>query len=79
LGPEIRAEIRGFFDEQIGWVEHQLAEARRQKELRVDHPVRQIAASIFGMIEGAMLLARAAEDGGVLADAVAGSMAIVFA
>jgi TetR/AcrR family transcriptional repressor of nem operon len=79
LDAEIRAEVRGFFDEQIGWVESQLAEARRQGELRVDHPVRQLAASIFGTIEGAMLLAKAAGETGVLADAVAGSMALVFA
>jgi len=79
LDPDIRAEVRGFFDEQIAWVEFQLAEAQRQGDLRVSHPLRQLAASVFGMVEGAMLLARAAGDSGVLSDAIAGAMAMVFA
>lgn len=78
LEPEIRDEVRGFFDEQILWVEGELIEARERGEIRLAEPARQLAASIFGMIEGGMLLARAKNDASVLADAVAGSLAMVF-
>ncbi|MES1258314.1 MAG: TetR/AcrR family transcriptional regulator [Acidobacteriota bacterium] len=78
LAPEVQAEVRGFFDEQIAWVEAQLSEARAHGELRVKQPARQLATSIFGMVEGGMLLARASGDPGMLAEAIAGSMSLVF-
>jgi len=78
LAPEIQAEVRGFFEEQIAWVEAQLIDARAQGELDVKQPARQLAISIFGMIEGGMLLARASDDTGVLAEAIAGSLSLVF-
>jgi len=79
LEPEIRDQIRGFFEEQIAWVEAQLIQARQHGELLCGHNAHQLAASIFGMIEGGMLLARAADDTGILADAIRGSLALVFA
>jgi TetR/AcrR family transcriptional repressor of nem operon len=79
LDREIRDEVRGFFDEQIEWVENQLVEARAYGELRREIPARQLAASVFGMIEGGMLLARARNDDAVLAEAIAGSLSLVFA
>lgn len=79
LEPEIRDEVRGFFDEQIAWMEVQLRQAGADGDLRTDCPALQLAASIFGMIEGGMLLARAKNDIAVLADAVTGSLSLVFA
>ncbi len=78
LEPDVRDEVRGFFDEQIAWVEALLVEAREMGELRTGCPARQLAASIFGMIEGGMLLARARNDEAVLVQAIAGSMWLVF-
>jgi TetR/AcrR family transcriptional repressor of nem operon len=78
LESDVRGEVRDFFDEQIAWVEAQLVEARTQGELRTACPARQLATSIFGMIEGGMLLARARNDEAVLAQAIAGSLSLVF-
>jgi len=79
LEPEIRDEISGFFDEQIGWVETQLKEARRHGELPGTHNLHAIAAGIFAVIEGGMLLARATNNTAILAEAISGSLALVFA
>lgn len=73
-----RQEIRGFFSEQIAWVQSQIIAARDSGHLRTVQPMRQVAAGIFSAIQGGMLLARALEDPQVLTDAMAASLAFVF-
>ena len=78
LDPDIRGEIRGFFEEQIAWIEAQFAEARRSKELRCNQPARELAVALIGVIEGGMLVARSMGDTKVFADAISGTMSVMF-
>jgi len=78
LSPDIQEEVRGFFDEQLDWIEAQLRAAASAGELRVTTPPRDLAASLLGMIEGGMLLAHARKNRRSLADAIAGTLSLIF-
>lgn len=62
LNDEARAEIAGFFEDEIAWVEGQLAAAVDEGDLRPDLEVGPFAVSFVAALEGALLLARSQQS-----------------
>ncbi len=62
LNSKARAEITGFFADEINWVRAQVAEAVLDGDLRVDLDARAFATSFVAALEGALLLARTQGD-----------------
>jgi TetR/AcrR family transcriptional repressor of nem operon len=63
LPPPMQSELRLFFDANETWLTTVLEDGRRSGTLAFRGPVRQRARSVIGALEGAMLVARAYDDG----------------
>ena len=63
LPAPMQSELRLFFDANETWLTTVLDDGRRSGELAFRGPVRQRARSVIGALEGAMLVARAYDDG----------------
>jgi TetR/AcrR family transcriptional regulator, transcriptional repressor for nem operon len=63
LPTSMQEELRRFFDANELWLAAVLEDGRRAGELAFRGPVKQRARSILGALEGAMLVARAQENG----------------
>jgi TetR/AcrR family transcriptional repressor of nem operon len=59
----MQEELRRFFDANEVWLAAVLEQGRRNGELVFRAPARQRARAMLGALEGAMLVARAYEDG----------------
>ncbi len=62
LNPKARAEITGFFVDEINWVRAQVAEAIIDGDLRANLDAQLFATSFVAALEGALLLARTQEE-----------------
>jgi TetR/AcrR family transcriptional regulator, transcriptional repressor for nem operon len=62
LPPPMRAAILTFFDENERWLARVLSAGIEDGSVRITGRVSEVAASILGSLEGAMLVARAHED-----------------
>jgi TetR/AcrR family transcriptional repressor of nem operon len=63
LPAQMQDELRSFFDANEIWLARVLEEGRRAGDLRFAGSVRQRARAFVTTLEGAMLVARAFEDG----------------
>jgi TetR/AcrR family transcriptional repressor of nem operon len=71
LPPEMRAQVRRFFEKNEDWLSALIERGRKEKSLRPGAPARDVARMIVSALEGAMLLARSCEDPGRFASCVA--------
>lgn len=78
LSPEVQAEVREFFEEQIEWVAVELERARILGEVASVPSPHQMAVSLFGMIEGGMLLSRSMGNAGLMCDSAQTLLALIF-
>ncbi len=63
LPAPMQAELRRFFDANEVWLAAVLEDGRRARELAFRGTAKQRARSVLGALEGAMLVARAFDDG----------------
>jgi TetR/AcrR family transcriptional regulator, transcriptional repressor for nem operon len=64
LSEGMRAAVIRFFDANEAWLEEVLVEGRRAGGLRFEGSAREMALSVIGGLEGAMLIARPYRDVG---------------
>ena len=62
LPKSVRAEVKGFFDDNEEWLVKVLEEGKRAGELRFDGGARVEARTVLSVLEGAMLVARSHAD-----------------
>jgi TetR/AcrR family transcriptional repressor of nem operon len=62
LSPEVRREVRGFFEDNEAWLESVLAEGKRRGEASFRGSARMRARVVLAGLEGAMLVARTHQD-----------------
>ncbi|HRK32707.1 MAG TPA: TetR/AcrR family transcriptional regulator [Tepidisphaeraceae bacterium] len=62
LSPEMKAELRRFFDECEAWLAAQLLVGRQRGELAFAGSPTTAARTMFGAVEGAMIASRAFND-----------------
>jgi TetR/AcrR family transcriptional repressor of nem operon len=62
LPKSVRAEVKGFFDDNEEWLAKVLDEGRRAGTLGFDGPAHDEARTILSVFEGAMLVARSHAD-----------------
>ena len=70
LSPEVRAEVRAFFDDNEVWLSKVLAEGKRRGDITLRGSALTHARVMLSALEGAMLVARTYRDVGRF-DAVA--------
>lgn len=59
VGDAAREEVAGFFDDQVQWLEHELAAGVAAKEFLFDGTARDHAVAVLAALEGSLLMARA--------------------
>ena len=62
LAPEVRGEVRAFFDDNEIWLAKVLAEGKRRREIALRGTATTQARVVLSALEGAMLVARTYRD-----------------
>lgn len=62
LPAQMRAQVRRFFEKNEEWLAAVIERGRKEKSVRPGAAARDVARMIVSALEGAMLLARSAED-----------------
>lgn len=58
LDPALKGPVERFFRENVDWIARELVRGKDREEFDLPRPARQVAASIFSALEGAMIVAR---------------------
>lgn len=62
LPPEVKDEVRAFYDETEAWLAAVLREGRESGALRFEGPPARMATTFLSTLEGAMIAARTFDD-----------------
>jgi TetR/AcrR family transcriptional repressor of nem operon len=62
LPPDVQAGVRGFVEENVGWLARVLSAGRNAGSLEFRGTPRAAATALFSALEGAMLVARTTGD-----------------
>jgi TetR/AcrR family transcriptional repressor of nem operon len=62
LPPQVRGEVRAFFDDNEYWISRVLAEGKRKRQLAFRGKPEARARLVLSTLEGAMLVARSRRD-----------------
>ncbi|MEM6993645.1 MAG: TetR family transcriptional regulator [Myxococcota bacterium] len=62
LDPALKAPVERFFTANVEWISRELLRGKDRGELTLPRPARQIAASLFSAVQGAMIVARTLEN-----------------